>query len=205
VFAAGLLMGLAFLFKFSAAIFFAGFALYLLIVHGPKACAAGVAGTLVPFLLANLVDGFDSTRNLLYAVGEQVGYSTWRGVGFKLLSTGMLLSLVLAWWEWLERRNVTTLLFCLIPSAYLAYVLASRDAFSAGFVMMQGIFFAAFPIARLLVRHRYVERCVSRRSAIRVALAAYALIAIAITWRNVAYDTIDVRDRAARVVLLDPP
>ena len=202
-FVAGFLMGVAFLFKFTALIFFAGFALHLLLKDGPRVAVAAALGMVVPFLVLNLTDGFDSTRNFIWAAGKQLGYSTWGNVAFKLVSTGMLPAFVLAGWAWADDRRPTTQLFCLVPTAYLAYVFASRDAFASGFVMMQGIFFLGFPLALFLLRNAWVDRILPRPLAIRVTLAAYVAVTSAITWHNVAQDTIDVRHAGARAVLYD--
>jgi hypothetical protein len=192
-FLAGLAMGLAFLFKFTAAIFFAGFALHLVLTRRPRALLVASIAMALPFLLLNLTDHFDSTRNLFFATGLQRGFSTWPAVGFKLLSTGLLATVILSWWAYSSDGGRTTLLCCLLPSAYLAYVLLNRDAFSAGYVMMQGMWFAGFPLALLLLR--------ARRLAIGAVLAGYVVVATAIAYHNLAHDTFDVRDPNAPLVL----
>ncbi len=202
-FGAGLLMGLALLFKLTAVIFFAGFALHLLRTRGGSRVVAAALGLALPFALLNVVDGFDSTRNLLYAVDAQLGYSTWDNVAFKLLSTGLLPAIVVAWWSYREHRGATMRLFCLVPSAYLAYVLLSRDAFSAGFVMMQGIFFAGFPIARFLLDHADAGGRLPRRVTLATVLAGYVALATAISWHNLAHDPVDLRDPHGRQVLVE--
>lgn len=188
-FVPGLLIGIAFLFKFSAAIFALGFVLYLLVRRQPRAAAVSILGMALPFVLLNALDGLASARNLAYAVGVQQGFSSWRGVGFKLLSTGLLPSVALSWWVWWRRREDAHLLFTLIPTAYLGYVILNRDAWAAGFVMMQGLFFASFPLAEILARETLETSWMRRRTAVAAALAAYLLISTSITFVNAIQDT----------------
>lgn len=185
----GLLMGTAFLFKFSAAVFCAGFVLFLLVRRSSRAAAVTVAGMALPFLLLNAVDGLASARNLVYALEVQQGFSSWRGVGFKLLSTGLLPSVLLSGWAWARRRDDTRLLLAFLPTAYLVYVILNRDAWAAGFVMMQGIFFSSFLLAELLEDDALRPRGLSRRTAIGGALAAYLLVSASITLVNAIQDT----------------
>lgn len=185
----GLLMGAAFLFKFSAAVFCAGFVLFLLLARRPRAVAAAVAGMALPFLLLNVLDGLASARNLAYALGVQQGFSSWRGVGFKLASTGLLPAALLSLWAWSRRRDETRLLLALQPTAYLAYVILNRDAWAAGFVMMQGIFFSSFLLAELLEDDALRPRFLSRRTAVGVALAAWLLVGTSISVANALKDT----------------
>ena len=199
----GLLMGIAFLFKFSAAIFSLGFVLYLLARRQPRAAAVSILGMALPFVLLNAFDGLASAGNLLYALGVQRGFSSWRGVGFKLLSTGLLPSVALSWWVWWRRRTDAHLLFTLIPTAYLAYVILNRDAWAAGFVMMQGIFFASFPLAELLADRELGTPWAARRTLVGGALAAYFLIATSITLANAIQDTEFASERKGPWVLCE--
>jgi hypothetical protein len=185
----GLLIGIAFLFKFSAAVFAAGFVLYLVLVRKPRAAALCALGMVLPFLLLNALDGFASTENLAYAVGVQQGFSSWRGVTFKLFSTGLLPAVAVSWWVWARRKDDAHLLFALIPTAYLAYVILNRDAWAAGFVMMQGVFFASFPLAQLLSGRDLGAPWTSRKMLVGGALAAYLLVATSITLVNAIQDT----------------
>ncbi len=188
-FVPGLLVGIAFLFKFSAAVFALGFVVYLLVRRQPRAAAVTILGMALPFVLLNALDGLSSARNLAYALGIQQGFSSWRGVGFKLLSTGLLPAVALSWWVWWKRRNDAHLLFTLIPTAYLAYVILNRDAWAAGFVMMQGIFFSSFLLAEVLAGDELTVPWVSRRTFVGALLAAYLLIATSITLVNAIQDT----------------
>lgn len=192
-FAAGLLMGVAFVFKFSAGIFYAGVALWVLVTGGWRAALWSATGMALPFVLLNVGDQGASLRNLVHSIGLHLGYSTWSGVGFKLLSTGLLVAAVLPWWVWWRERTDANLLCCLIPSAYLAYVLLSRDAFSASYLMMQGMFVASFPLAEIVLRGAFSGGRISRRMAVGSVLAAYLVIVTAITGRNVLHDLLDVR------------
>jgi hypothetical protein len=199
----GLLMGAAFLFKFSAAVFCGGFVLFLLVRRQPHAAGAAIAGMALPFLLLNVLDGLASARNLAYALGVQQGFSSWKGVGFKLLSTGLLPSVLLSWWAWGRRRDETRLLFALLPSAYLAYVILNRDAWAAGFVMMQGIFFSSFLLAELLDDGVLATKWLSRRTVTGVALAAYLLVATSIALVNAIQDTELAAERKGPWVLCE--
>lgn len=199
----GLLMGIAFLFKFSAAIFALGFVVYLLVRRQPRAAAVTILGMALPFVLLNALDGFSSARNLAYAAGIQLGFSSWRGVGFKLLSTGLLPAVALSWWVWWKRRDDAHLLFTLIPTAYLAYVILNRDAWAAGFVMMQGIFFASFPLAQLLADRELGTPWAGRKTLVGGALAAYLLVATSITLVNAIQDTELASERKGPWVLCE--
>jgi hypothetical protein len=109
VFASALLMGVAFLFKFWIAVFCEGFGIYLLTQRSLRPVwLAGIAMA-VPFLLINYVDGFQSMRSLVISLNVQKGISPWQSVGFKLLSTGMIFSLLASAWTWLKRKNKPTL------------------------------------------------------------------------------------------------
>jgi hypothetical protein len=202
-FVPGLLIGIAFLFKFSAAVFALGFVLYLLVRRQPRAAAVSILGMALPFVLLNALDGLASARNLAYAFGIQQGFSSWRGVGFKLLSTGLLPAVALSWWVWWKRRDDAHLLFTLIPTAYLAYVILNRDAWAAGFVMMQGIFFASFPLAQLLADRELGTPWAARRALVGGALAAYLLIATSITLVNAIQDTELAAERKGPWVLCE--
>ncbi len=202
-FVPGLLIGIAFLFKFSAAIFALGFVLTLLVRRQPRAAALSILGMALPFVLLNVFDGFSSLENLAYAVGVQQGFSSWRGVGFKLLSTGLLPAVALSWWVWWRRRDEAHLLFTLVPTAYLAYVILNRDAWAAGFVMMQGIFFASFPLAELLAGREPGTPWAGRRTLAGGALAAYLLVATSITLVNAIQDTELASERKGPWVLCE--
>lgn len=199
----GLLVGLAFLFKFSAAAFAPGFLALLLLRRGPRAAAAALAGMALPFALLSLLDGFSSARNLLYAVGVQQGFSSWRGVGFKLLSTGLLPAALVPWWVFRKRRDDAHLLCALLPASYLAYVILNRDAWSAGFVMMQGVFFASFPLAELLADRGLGTPWASRRTLVGGAVAAYLAVSAAITLANATGDTELAAERKGPWVLCE--
>ena len=202
-FVPGLLIGIAFLFKFSAAVFALGFVVYFLVRRQPRAAAVSILGMALPFVLLNALDGLASARNLVYALGIQQGFSTWRGVGFKLLSTGLLPSVALSWWVWWKRRHDAHLLLTLVPTAYLAYVILNRDAWAAGFVMMQGIFFSSFLLAELLASRELGTPRAARRTLVGGALAAYLLVATSITLVNAIQDTEFAAERKGPWVLCE--
>lgn len=124
-----------------------------------------------PLLLASALFAYYPGTNLNVAADVQQGFSSGRGVGFKLLSTGLLPAVALSWWVWGKRRDDAHLLFALVPTAYLAYVILNRDAWAAGFVMMQGVFFASFPLAELLADRTLGTPWAARRTLVGGALA----------------------------------
>jgi hypothetical protein len=191
---ASLLLGLAFLFKFTAAVFWVGFAAYLLVRRRSWSLLLAGAGAAAPFILFNLLTGGSGLASLERSLEIQRAYSTWTEVGFKLLSTGMALSvLVSAWMVWRDPAGHDVLFFCL-SAAYLPYVVIMRDAFSASYVMMTCMVFASFPIARFLLDRK--EKLAHGRSLLLGALLAYLVATTGITVHNLVRDT---RPLAARV------
>jgi hypothetical protein len=188
---AGLLMGLAFVFKFSAAIFFVGFAAWLLVERRWRDAALASAGFLAPFAFVNVADGFRSAYFLLASGRVQAGYSTWSGVVFKLFSTGLIAAAALSVAAAARERTARTRLLLFVPGAYFVYVVANRDAHAASFVMMHCMVYSAFLLAT------FVPSAL-RGGALAVVLAAYASAGIAVTHHNLYRDTDPVE------VLRDP-
>jgi len=186
-----LLMGAGFLFKFSTAVFWLGFAAYLLVERRWKAFLLSCLGMAAPFLvlsLGNILDGFESlTRSLEI----QRSYSTWGEVGFKLVSTGMIFSALISSWVVTRGYERTDVLFFFLSTAYLLYVLAMRDAYSAGYVMMACMFFSSFLIAEFLQKFRECCRHGGRMTI--VILSVYLLATTAVTVHNLLHDTCPVR------------
>jgi hypothetical protein len=188
-FPAALLMGLAFLFKFWGAIFCVGFGFYLLSKGRFREVWPAGIGMLLPFLLINFVDGFQSTRSLWISLNVQKDITPWREIGFKMLSTGMILSVLASAWTWGKCRSDVNTLFFLPSVTYLIYILAVRDAFAASFVMMQCLMFSSFLVADFL-RTQYVLRSGRlRRGAAVVFCLLYIAITSAITYQNLYRDT----------------
>ncbi len=185
-----LLMGLAFLFKFWVAVFCLGFAIYLLTQGRLHHLWLAGLGMGLPFLLINCIDGFQSMRSLLISLSVQKGISPWQNVGFKMLSTGMIFSVLASAWTWLKHRNTPNTLFFVIPATYFLYVLLNRDAFAASFVMMQCLMFSSFLIAECLLMPMIPQSDGLRRSAVAVFCAAYLGVTVAITYQNLHRDTV---------------
>lgn len=190
-FLSSLIMGVGFLFKFWVAIFCAGFGLYLLLKKPLRDHWLAALGMGAPFLLINFVDGFESMRALWVSSELQRGYSTWESVGFKMLSTGMLVSVLISGWTWLKQRNDHNTLFFLLSSSYGIYVLVNRDAWAVSFVMMQCIIFSSFLIAEcvLYVTH-WSDRL--RNPVIIVLCTIYLMVTSVITHRHLYRDTIPI-------------
>jgi len=183
LFYSSLLMGFGFLFKFWVAIFFIGFGLYLLTRKLWRDFLLACVGVSLPFLFLNCVDGFESMRGLLTSLGIQRGYSDWRSVAYKMLSTGMAPSVLISAYVWLKNRNEQNTLFFFIPAAYFIYVIIQRDAFAASFVMMLCVVFSSFLIAE------FIYRTVNRGLSFAAIFAIYLGLASVITYRNLYQDT----------------
>jgi hypothetical protein len=179
-FAAGVLMGLAFVFKFSAAVFIAAFGGYLVLSGRLAAAVATGVGLVLPFAAITVTTG-GAVRALEVSLTQQRGYSTWRQVGEKLITTGMLLSVVISAASWLRKRDERNTLFFVLSVSYFVYVLANRDAFAASFVMMQCLVFSSFLIGEFLTS-------LSSRLLTGV-LCAYLVIATALTYRHLDRDS----------------
>jgi len=154
----------------------------------------------LPFVLLNCVDGFASLRALLLSLNIQHGYSDWSGLGFKLLSTGLLFMVLGSAWAWWHRESEADTFFLFISSTYFLYALANRDAFSASYVMMLCMVFAGFLLAELLIHGGYVlGRGLSGSETLGV-LMFYVALTTAITYLNFYRDTQPILlldDRAA--------
>lgn len=180
-----LLMGLGFLFKFWVAVFFVGFVLYLFTRKLWKDFLLACVGMLLPFLFINCVDGFESMRGLLASVGIQQGYSDWGSVGYKMLSTGLALSVLISAYVWLKNSNEQNTLFFFVSSTYVIYVTIQRDAFAASFVMMLCLVFSSFLIAEFLLR-AFNTRV--RSLALGAIFAIYLALTSVITYHNLYRD-----------------
>jgi len=129
-------------------------------------------------------------RSLLISLNVQKGISPWQNVGFKMLSTGMIFSLLASAWTWLRHRNKPNTLFFVIPTTYFLYVLLNRDAFAASFVMMQCLMFSSFLIAEFLLMPTILRHGRFRNGAIVVFCAAYLGVTAAITYQHLYRDTV---------------
>ena len=197
---AGLCMGVAFLFKFWVPIFCIGFVAHLALQRAWRDLAAALAGMGLPFLVLNGIDGLASLRALLFSLNVQHGYSDWNGLGFKLLSTGLLFMVLGSVWVWRRQRTDTNTLFLLVSSTYFLYALANRDAFSASYVMMLCMVFASFLLAELVVHGGYLLGRAARAGEVALVLVLYVALTTAISYLNFYRDTLPIvllDDRAA--------
>lgn len=121
--------------------------------------------------------------------GAHVGYSSWSAVAFKMFSTGMLPLVIISVWVCRRSARETNVLLGVVSSSYFVFVLATRDAYAAGYVMMQSMLLASFLVAEFLVD---VSVMVSRRRQKLVLgglLALYVVGTTVITYHNLAHDT----------------
>jgi hypothetical protein len=185
-FPAALLMGVGFLFKYSTAIFCIGFAFYLLTRKRWKDLGLAVLGMLLPFVALNAVDGMRSWQGLLKSLSEKMGHWPWPAVVRKMLSTGLLVSVALSFPAWWRSRDALRGLFFFVPTAFFLYVLFTRHAFPATFVMMQCLLFSSFLIAEFVLGWR---RGVFGRRLLAIALL-FAVLTSAETYLKVPRETI---------------
>jgi hypothetical protein len=190
VFLSSLLMGFAFLFKFWVAVFCMGFSLYLVIQGRSRSVWLAGLGMVLPFALVNCIDGFQSMRSLFISLNVQKGISPWRNVAFKMLSTGMIFSVLASAWTWIKHRSDANTLFFVIPTTYFIYVLVNRDAFAASFVMMQCLMFSSFLIADCLLMPMILHSSRLRTRALIAFCVAYLGITAAITYQHLRRDTV---------------
>jgi hypothetical protein len=187
---AGLLIGIGFVFKFSAAIFAIGFAAFLVGERRWRDLAvAGVAAAL-PIALVCLVDGGQSLRGLVASTGVQSGYNSWPAVAFKLVSTGILAGTAVAVWQQWRRPTDHGRLLVPLTVAYPVYIVLMRDAHAASFVGMLWLVFAGPLLASWLLELTADPQ--RRRSVAAVALAAYVAAATAVTVYRLHHDTQDL-------------
>jgi hypothetical protein len=188
-FAGGLLMGGAFLFKFWAAIFFAGFALALLLGRRWRDLASAAAGMLAPFVLINLVDEGASADALRLSLAIQRAFSSWSTIGLKMLSTGMLPVLLLSAWMWWRRPSESNTLAFAVAAAYSGYVVMQRDAHAASFAMVQVLVFASLPIAEVLLHGLYWHGRAAPRGVLVALLATYVGVASLVSYWHLYRDS----------------
>jgi hypothetical protein len=145
---------------------------------------------LMPFVLINFVDGFESTRSLWISLNVQKGLTPWRKVGFKMLSTGMIFSFIASGWIWLKRGTDSDCLFFLVPAVYFVYVLVNRDAFASSFVMMQCLMFSSFLIAELALMPQLQRNDRRQAGALTLLCSIYIAITSVITYQHLYRDTV---------------
>lgn len=193
-FLAALVMSAGLLFKYTAGIYAIGFIIYLIYTRDIRKLFLALAGLTLPFLCLNLVTGFSSMEALLRMsnLKRHFFFSPPGLVLYKFFSTGMSLFLPLSAWAALRDRSRTNaLLFCL-SSVYIVFAVATLNAYSSGFHMMQSVLFSSFLVAEVLLADTY-PGAVRPGRLFRVSiLVLYLLVTTSITLRNLSRDTIPV-------------
>lgn len=188
--AVGLLMGLAFLVKFWIAIFLGAFGVVLLLQRHWRMAVWVALGSLLPVALISAADHGATLRGLLMTVGRQEGYSTWSTVAFRMISTGLLPTILIAAWMAVRRPSERSALFFGLVAGYFVYVVVFRDAYAVTFVMMLCLVPAGFLVAEFLVDAVGFERAPGRgRARLAVLLGLYAVVNLAIAWQHFYRDT----------------
>jgi len=182
----GSLMMVGFLVKFWIAIFGGAFGLVLLVQRRWRDALVVTVGGLVPVLLVSLLDHGATVRSLLMTVDRQAGFSSWSTVAFRLLSTGLLPTVLMVGWDLTRRRHPPNGLFAALLLGYFCYVLAFRDAHAVTFVMMLCLVPAGFLVAEALEDMLPPTR---RVVALRVILGLYAVAGAGIAWQHLDRDT----------------
>lgn len=196
-FFSSLLMGLAFLFKFSSGIFYIGFASYLLVKRYRKEFLLSMIGMSAPFLFINFLDNFNSISILwktvvqLESVVMLTGAAAWKTLFLKLLTTGMVPFFLVSLWWYRKKKNDFNFLFLLIPSAYFVSVVVSRYINSSIFIMMQAMLFLSFLMAEFLLSSEYFRKGSLGRFFIIFGLSLYLLYGISATYYNIKHYTYD--------------
>jgi hypothetical protein len=189
IFLPSLLMGTGFVFKFWVAIFCVAFVCFLLTERRWKAIWPAFAGMGIPFLCINLIDRFQSLTQLLQSLESQHRYSSWGSVGFKLLSTGLLIVALLSVWSYLRNRTQPNRLFLVLSIAYPIYMVVMQDAYSASYVGMVSLVFSSFLIAQLTEADGTSEIGMLRPVLLKGMLLAYFVGTSWITYHNLDKDT----------------
>lgn len=185
----GALMAVAFLIKFWIAIFGAAFGIVLLGQRRWRDALLVTAGGLVPVAIASLLDQGATVRSLVMTVDRQAGYSSWTTVAFRMLSTGLLPTMLLATWDLTRRRHRPNMLFAALLTSYFCYVLVFRDAHAVTFVMMLCLVPAGFLVAEALEEVAAFVHPGRRQLALVLVLGLYAIAGAGIAWQHLYRDT----------------
>jgi hypothetical protein len=180
----GLVLGVAFLFKFWAAVFAVSFVVHWVVGRRWRDAWWGLAAFSAPLLILDLVSGGVGTRSLLFSLRQQQGLSTGQTIAFRLFSTGILPATSISLWAWARAPSEDRRLLWLVSGVYLLYVLSMRDAHAVTFVMMACLAFSSF-----LVSEALTIWLPSRRS-LALALALYVASGVAIGVHNLRRDTL---------------
>lgn len=193
-FLAALVMSAGVLFKYTAGIYALGFIAYLIYTRDMRQVFLALAGLTLPFLCLNLVTGFSSMEKLINIsnLKRQFFNSPANMVLYKFFSTGMFLFLPLSAWAVLrDRSRPNVLLFCL-SSVYIVFAVATFNAYSSGFHMMQSVLFSSFLVAQVFLMDAYPGGVKPGRLLRVSVLVLYLLVTTSITLRNLSGDTIPV-------------
>jgi hypothetical protein len=182
----GLVLGVAFLFKFWAAIFAVGFVVYLVSERHWRNTAWALTAFCAPLAILDLVTGGVGTRSLVFSLLKQHSISTWATIAFRMLSTGILPVTVISLWAWRRDPTEDRRFLWLMQAAYLAYVRSMRDAFAVTFVMMVCLAFSSFLVSEAIATWLRTPRA---RAA---ALALYVASGVAVGLHNLRRDTLPV-------------
>lgn len=183
-------MGVAFLVKFWIAIFVGGFGLFLLTRRRWRDCLLTGVGSVLPVLLITLLDEGATMVSLLMTAERQQGYSTWPLVAFKMLTTGLLPTVLVSAWTVMRRPCEDSKLFLYLVVSYFAYVLTFRDAHAVSFVMMLCLVPAGFLVAEFLVCSPAVGGAASHgRVRLAAVLGFFAVANAGNAWLNLYRDT----------------
>ena len=208
-FVPGLLLGLAFLFKFWIAIFVAVLGIHVLIRRDGRRVLLMVAGGLLPIGAISITDGGATIQSVLMTVDRQAGYSSWSLLASRLITTGMLPVVLAAAWVLVRRpvirkgevgQNASPTddarrqlpyasLFFWLTGGYLVYVVAFRDAHAVTFVMMLCLVTASYLVAAFLLDSPWFGSGAVGRLALVAVVTAYGAGNLAVAWRHLYRDT----------------
>lgn len=193
-FLAALVMSAGVLFKYTAGIYALGFIAYLIYTRDMRQVFLALAGLTLPFLCLNLVTGFSSMEKLINIsnLKRQFFNSPANMVLYKFFSTGMFLFLPLSVWAVLRDRSRPNVLLFSLSSVYIVFAVATFNAYSSGFHMMQSVLFSSFLAAEVFLMDAYPGGVKPGRLFRVSVLVLYLLVTTSITLRNLSGDTIPV-------------
>ncbi len=189
---AGLALGVGFLFKYWVAIFFLGFAAYLLSRRRWRDLVEAGLGMGLPFALLALVDRGASLRGLLAGERQNREFSGWRLVAYKLVSTGMIVAVPASAWAWWRRRDDRSTLFFCVSVSFFVYVVLTGHAWPANFIMMACLVFSGFLVVETVLPAADAIPLRWRRGAALAAVAAWIILNTALTAAYLDESTIPV-------------
>ncbi|MCL4246006.1 MAG: hypothetical protein KJ002_12900, partial [Candidatus Dadabacteria bacterium] len=111
---------------------------------------------------------------------------------YKFFSTGMFLFLPLSVWAVLRDRSRPNVLLFSLSSVYIVFAVATFNAYSSGFHMMQSVLFSSFLAAEVFLMDAYPGGVKPGRLFRVSVLVLYLLVTTSITLRNLSGDTIPV-------------